>query len=200
MVKNKLPSKEKVGKYLKQSEEYGLFPFFLLELSSGLRRGELIALLWSDLDVEKCTISVTKAVSGSGPRMVVGNPKTVDARRKVVIPQRTVDALIREHEKHPDNPYMFPSPKTGKMLDTRDVWQIHRILLKQAGFEQEEQFYSLRHVFTLVLEYHAVDRKIRNTMLGNGSSRFICDMYGHVTDSMQWQAAEVMAGYLQQII
>ena len=173
-----------------------MFPFFLLELSSGLRRGELIALLWSDLDVEKRMVSVTKAVSGAGPRMVVGNLKTVDARRKVVIPQKTVDVLMQEHEKHPDNPYMFPSPKTGGMLDPRDVRHIHRLLLKQAGIEQEEQFYSLRHVFRLELALQSVDSKIRKTMLGHSSG----NMYVHVTDQMQQQAAEVMEAYLHQII
>ena len=177
-----------------------MFPFFLLELSSGLRRGELIALLWSDLDVEKRMVSVTKTVSGAGPRMVVGSPKTADAIRKVAIPQRTVDVLIREHEKHPDNPYMFPSPKTGGMLDPGDVRHIHRLLLKQADIEREEQFYSLRHIFHWELEMHAVDRKVRNTMLGYGTGSSMYDMYWHVTDQMQQQAAEVMEAYLQQII
>lgn len=177
-----------------------MFPFFLLELTSGLRRGELIALLWSDLDVEKRTVSVTKAVSGAGPQMVVGSPKTVDARRKVVIPQRTVDVLIQEHEKHPGNPYMFPSPKTGGMLDPGYVRHIHQTLLKRAGIEEEEQFYSLRHIFRFELELHAVDRKVRNTVLGNSSGGSIYDMYVHVTDRMQQQAVEVMEAYLQQII
>ncbi len=54
---------EKVGAYLQAAEDRGILPMFYLELTSGLRRGELLALLWNDLDVEKKTISVTKQLA-----------------------------------------------------------------------------------------------------------------------------------------
>ena len=51
---------EQVKAYLKAASVRGVLPLFYLELTSGLRKGEIAALLWSDLDVENCTLSVTK--------------------------------------------------------------------------------------------------------------------------------------------
>ena len=46
---------EKLGVYLSEAEKYGVLPMFFLELSSGLRRGELLALRWDDLNVKDRT-------------------------------------------------------------------------------------------------------------------------------------------------
>lgn len=54
---------EQIGAYLQQSKEKGMLPMFCLELTSGLRRGELPALLWIDLDVDKRTITVNRPVN-----------------------------------------------------------------------------------------------------------------------------------------
>ena len=105
---------------------------FFLELSSGLRRGELLALLWTDLDVEKRTISITKQVTRTKGELVVSQPKTHNSIRVLPVSQQAVELLAEEHKKHPGNPYMFPSPKTGGMFDpdsfrhTREDPESHR--------------------------------------------------------------------------
>ena len=95
---------EQVGAYLQEAEKYGVLPMFMLELTSGLRRGELLALLWDDLDVKNCIISVSKQVTRSDGELVVTEPKTKNSVRKVAIPKQTMEMLVREHEQHPDNP------------------------------------------------------------------------------------------------
>ena len=57
--------------------------------------------------------------------------------RILAIPQQAIDLLIEEHKKHPDNPYMFPSPKTGAMYDPDPFRHTHEKLLEaiySAGF------------------------------------------------------------------
>ena len=54
---------EKIRDYLKAAEEWGVLPMFYLELSTGLRRGELVALLWSNLNLQTKTLTVAKSVS-----------------------------------------------------------------------------------------------------------------------------------------
>ena len=54
---------EKLGVYLSEAEKYGVLPMFFLELSSGLRRGELLALRWDDLNVRDRILSVSKQVT-----------------------------------------------------------------------------------------------------------------------------------------
>ena len=143
---------EQIGAYLNAAEERGMLPMFYLELTSGLRRGELLALLWSDLDVEKRTISVTKSLSAKLGEMKVSVPKTPNSIRTVVIPKETVNLLIAEHEKHPDNPYLFMSPITGNMFHPDAIGWIHKKQLDQAGIDHRVRFHDLRHAFvTLAL-------------------------------------------------
>ena len=126
--------------------ELGVLPMFYLELTTGLRRGELTALLWTDLDVENMTISVTKQVNRINGELKVSQPKTSNSIRTIPIPKQAVDLLMLEHEKHPDNPYMFPSPKTGTMYDPDSFRHTHEKILAAAGIEHI-RFHDLRHTF-----------------------------------------------------
>ena len=56
--------------YLEAAEKRGVLPMFYLELVTGLRKGELTALLRSDLDMEYCTISISKQAVGDRHRNV----------------------------------------------------------------------------------------------------------------------------------
>ena len=113
----KILPQEKIGMYLAEAERRGLLAAFYLELTTGLRRGELLALQWTDLDIENRTLAVTKQVNRISGELVVSPPKTRNSIRTLALPQQAVDLLIAEHQKHPRNPYMFPSPKTGTMYD-----------------------------------------------------------------------------------
>ncbi len=95
---------ENISAYLKAAKEWGVLPMFYLELTSGLRRGELVALLWSDVDVENRTISVTKSATRLKGEVKVTSPKTKNSIRKIILPKSTIDLLIEEHEQHPTIP------------------------------------------------------------------------------------------------
>ena len=95
---------EHIKEYLNAANARGLLPMFYLELVSGLRKGELTALLWSDLDIQNRTISVSKQyVKNPNGELALTRPKTETSVRKVSIPQEAVDLLISEHDKHPDS-------------------------------------------------------------------------------------------------
>ena len=97
----KILPEDKIGPYLAEAERRGLPAAFYLELTTGLRRGELLALLWTDLDVENMTISVSKQVNRINGELVVSQPKTPNSIRRLAIPQRAVELLVEEHTKHP---------------------------------------------------------------------------------------------------
>ena len=164
--------------------------------SQGQSRGELLALLWTDLDLDRHTISVSKSVLGRNGELKVSAPKTRHSIRTVVIPQQAVDLLIQEHELHPDNPYMFPSPVTGTMYHPDAAGRIHRKLLKEAGIESV-RFHDLRHTFATLALQNGVDIKTLSGMLGHYSSGFTLDTYTHITDKMQQEAAEKVGSFME---
>ena len=138
---------EQIKSYLTAAEQRGVLPMFYLELISGLRKGELVALQWSDLDIENKTISVSKqAGRNNAGEPDITRPKTENSIRKISIPQGAVDLLVAEHQKHPGSPWMFPSPKTGEMYHPDSVVNIHKKILKDAGLEHL-RFHDLRHPY-----------------------------------------------------
>ena len=142
----KILPEDKIGPYLAEAERRGLLAAFYLELTTGLRRGELLALLWTDLDVENMTISVSKQVNRINGELVVSQPKTPNSIRKLAIPQRAVELLVEEHNKHPHSLYLFVSPKTGTMFDPDSFRHTHEEILKAIGAEHI-RFHDLRHPY-----------------------------------------------------
>lgn len=188
---------EQIGAYLQEANRRGLLPAYYLELTSGLRRGELLALLWTDLDVENMTISVTKQVNRINGELKVSQPKTSNSIRTIPIPKQAVDLLILEHEKHPDNPYMFPSPKTGTMYDPDSFRHTHEKILAAAGIEHI-RFHDLRHTFATLSLQNGVDVKTLSNTLGHYSAGFTLDTYTHATQRMKREAADTIGSVIDQ--
>lgn len=138
---------ENIRAYLDAAAKRDALPMFYLELVSGLRKGELVALLWSDVDTERKTISVSKQyVRNPNGVCELSQPKTENSIRLVSVPQEAINLLIREHDKHPDSPYLFPSPITGEMYHPNSVVNIHKKILRDAGLPHLK-FHELRHTF-----------------------------------------------------
>ena len=188
---------EKLGVYLREAEKYGVLPMFFRELSSGLRRGELLALQWDDLNVKDRILSVSKQVTRIDGELVVTEPKTKNSVRKVALSQQAVALLVREHEQHPDSPLLFPSPRTGGYWSPDAVSRINRKLLAEAGIEERVRFHDLRHTFATMALSSGVDVKTLSSMLGHYSAGFTLDTYTHITNDMQRGAAEKIGGFME---
>ena len=148
---------------------------FYLELVSGIRKGELVALRWEDLDVEQRTISVSKqAVNDETGDLVVTRPKTENSVRQIAIPQEAVELLIQEHAKHPSNPWLFPSSRTGSMYHPDSVATLHQRILKDAGLEHL-RFHDLRHPYVkhTTKKYNSEKQKTQTTNLSADSLGFL---------------------------
>ena len=191
---------EKIGRYLQEAEKYGVLPMFYLELVTGLRKGEITALLWSDLDIQNKTISVSKQyVKNPNGELTLSRPKTETSVRKISIPQDAIDLLIAEHSKHPENPYMFPSPATGEMYYPDSVVNLHKKILKDAGLPHI-RFHDLRHTFATLALQNGVDVKTVSSMLGHYDAGFTLRTYTHATRQKQDEAAQTMGSFMAQVM
>lgn len=189
---------EDVDAFLKEADRRGVLPMFFLELCTGLRKEELVALLWTDLDIEKKTITVNKQaarVKGGGVKVLT--PKTSTSNRTESVPQEAIDLLIQEHEKHPNNPYMFPSPVTGGMYYPDAVSRLNTKILESAGLEHI-RFHDLRHTFASNAIQNGVDIRTVSSMLGHADPSFTLRTHTHTSNKAQEEAAQTVGQLLAQ--
>ena len=135
-----------IGPYLSAAKEHGILAPMYLELTTGLRRGELLALRWEDLDVQSRTLSINKSVARQDGKLVISTPKTPNSIRTVLLPEETVKLLVEEHERHPANPYLFPSPRTRETWDPDGFRRLHDRIIKEIGAEHV-RFHDMRHPY-----------------------------------------------------
>ncbi|MFR7745148.1 MAG: tyrosine-type recombinase/integrase [Acutalibacteraceae bacterium] len=190
---------EKIRDYLKAAEEWGVLPMFYLELSTGLRRGELVALLWSDLNLQTKTLTVSKSVSRGKGELVVTEPKTENSVREIYLSDEAIRLLVEDRKNHPFSPYLFPSPKTGGMYGPDCVGRIHKKLLEKAGIEEHVRFHDLRHTFSTLAIQSGIDPKTVAEILGHASAEFSLDVYTHVTAGMKKEAAQKISGFMASV-
>ena len=126
-------------------------------------------------------------------------PKTENSVRLVSIPQTAVDLLIQEHGKHPDSPYLFPSPLTGEMYHPDSVVNLHKKILKDVGLEHF-RFHDLRHTFATTALQNGVDVKTVSSMLGHFDAGFTLRTYTHATRQKQDEAAQTMGSFMEQVM
>jgi len=148
--------------YLDAAEELGYLPMFTLVLTSGLREGELIALKWSDLNVEDGTLTVHEGRVVERRELVEYAGKT----RIISLPRQMVQLLEQEHAKHPSSPYMFPHPGTLKPYSPNMVRLLHKRVTEQAGLDHV-RFVDLRHTYAVLALKGGMDARALASLLGH---------------------------------
>lgn len=191
---------EKLGAYLRAAEEHGVLPMFYLELTTGLRRGELLALLWTDWNIKEKYLTVSKSVSRGRGELRVTEPKTKNSIRTVYIDDEAIRLLVEDRKNHPFSPYLFPSPVAGGMYGPDCIGRIHKKLLKKAGIEEHVRFHDLRRTFATMALQNGVDPKTVSRMRGHYSAEFTLDVYTNVTKEMEKEAAEKIGSFMERVI
>lgn len=108
-------TKEQIIHLLKTARGHQLEPLIVLGLGTGMRHGEIGALRWQDIDFEENTLRVERTVSFvSGHGYLVGEPKTENSRRKIVLP-RFVMRFLERHQIHQQEQRAAIGPHWQKM-------------------------------------------------------------------------------------
>ena len=179
---------EELRRFLVQAGAEGMQELFLLELATGLRRGELLALRWDDLDFATGKLRIDKQVSSVNGKLVIGEPKTPAANRTVILPPVLVE-LLTEYRQGVFSEWMFPSRiKPEQPLDPGYVRKRLQRILERAGCKTV-RFHDLRHTFATLSLEHGMDVKTLSTILGHVSAATTLNIYTHITDEMRQKAA-----------
>lgn len=184
--------------FLQETKDSSCYEFYLLEITTGLRLGEILALTWDDLDMKNKTISVNKQVQRIKSELKATTPKTAASIRKISICDECLNQLIILRSRQRLNTKLiFPSPITNGYRDPSSITRkLHR-MQKRAGVPQI-RFHDLRHSFATLSLEQGMDIKTISHMLGHTDAGFTMNTYMHVTDSMQQTVANAMGNLITE--
>ncbi|GAB2816508.1 site-specific integrase [Actinocorallia aurea] len=202
--------------FLGTARDHRLFAFFHLAAFTGARRGELLNLRWSDLDLDGAVLTVSGSVGVIAGQRVVGTTKS--GRRRVVSLDAGTVAVLRAHKerqeaeaatvgedwKGPKDGHVFatawgepiyPDTVTGLM---RQLIGRHNQGQIEAGRPDGElpsaQLHDLRHIHATTLLLAGVPVHIVAARLGHADPAITLRVYAHVIRSAESKAADVFAG------
>ena len=181
---------------------------FVLAVKTGMRRGELLALRWEDVDLDKGTLQIRGTLRRTREGLTFGVPKTAASRRQVVLSPSLVAALRRhracQEEERQEAGGLWLSlglvfPNTlGRPMEPRDLLaNVYRPLLERAGLPPVT-FHALRHTAATLLLSEGEHPKVVQELLGHAQVSITLDRYSHMTPRLMSNAAVVMDRLLDE--
>jgi integrase len=172
---------------------------FRLMLATGLRRGEALALHWSDVDLDAGLLRVRWTLSRTSQGLQLDEPKTDKSRRTVPLPRSAIETL-RAHrtrqleEQHTaagawqEHGLVFTT-EIGTPLEPRNVLRRFEVLANRAGL-RGVTLHTLRHSAASFLLAAGTHTKVVQEHLGHSSYAITADIYSHVGPAQQREAAD----------
>ncbi len=195
-------SPEQVRALLEAAREDRLEALYVVALHTGLRRGELLALRWNDVDFEKSTLRVDESLDQHG---AFHAPKREESRRTVGLTPVALTALkahrsrqleerLKVGERWEDNGLVFPNT-VGKPMNPSNLYrrEFQPLLSKASLGDEDFTFHSLRHTFATTLAERGVHPATAQKLLGHKDIRMTLAIYTHATGGMQDAALEAIS-------
>lgn len=178
-----------------------------LALTTGLRRGELLALEWKHIDLHKGTINVVQSLSYANGENILKEPKTKNSKRKVSIPDSLIPELheyqlqakkyklaIRDHWEGGDRLFVFFSEKGKPFYHTAPGKWFSRFIKRHKL--KPIRFHDLRHTSATLLINQGVHAKTISSRLGHADIRTTMNIYGHALQTADQGAANTFNNLL----
>ncbi len=180
------------------TEEYWR-DFFYTELTTGLRRGEICGLKWSDFDEVEGKLNINRSIEVKNGIVTEGETKTGKGKRSFYLPVSTANVL-RERKKNAKTEWIFTDPiKPDLPISPPAAYRKMKELLEKANLPSI-RFHDLRHTFATHALTSGVDAKTLSGILGHTNASFTLDTYTHVTTDMQQRASEIVGSFMNNIL
>ena len=189
---------DQLSAFFQEARDSGVYELYYLDLATGLRRGELLGLKWTDIDLDRGVLKIQRAISRQNGKVVEAPLKTKNAYRTLPLSADAIDVLKQQRRKTSNSEWVFPSPTGGPMSPDSVLHMLQRVL-KRAGLPRI-RFHDLRHTFATMALQNGVDVKTVSSMLGHYSAGFTLDTYAHVTTDAQLKAAQTMGNILSRAV
>lgn len=190
-----------IRRLLAAAKDTRLYWPVLLAVSTGMRRGELLALRWSSVDLDRSRLSVCEALEETRDGLAFKQPKTARSRRTVELPTvvnnelRTAKAELAKHKlatgpAFEDQGLVFPAIDGAPWPPDRFSGAFVT-LARRAGLEGT-RLHDLRHTHATQLLRMGVHPKIVSERLGHATVAITLDTYSHVLPGIQREAVDML--------
>ena len=182
----------------------------LLMLYTGIRRGELIALTWNDIDFQNKTLTVSKSAYFTNNQPKEKPPKTKAGTRSIPIPDIAIGPLL-EAKRKATSFFVCPSAKGTQMSDIacRRAWDsfLHHLNIMEGGRDASrsnpgvqviDRFtpHMLRHTYATMLYDSGVDLKSAQTFMGHSDIKLTLKVYTHLSQQKKAEATAAINAHL----
>jgi integrase len=192
------------GAFLDFAQDDDLAVLWRLIALRGLRRGEALGLAWPDVDFERGTITIRRALVVAGTEIMWGTPKTTYGERVVHLDSGTVDALrahraAQVHRVLRSSSDLVFATIEGLPLNPNGISQRFERLVARAGLPPV-RLHDLRHGAATIGLSAGVAMKTMSEQLGHATYAFTADRYTSVTDEVARAAAESVAAIIPRVV
>ncbi len=202
----KVLDRPQLGHLLEIAKSTSIGPIVHLAGHTGMRQGEVLAVRWSDVNLDNGTLRVERAleyIPGEGIRFKT--PKTARSRRTVTLSNSLVRALRRARaaqaqrrlsmgEGYGDQDLVFAT-QTGRPLSPRNVLREFGKLVDRAGIPKI-RFHDLRHTYATILLNEGVPISVVSERLGHSTPTTTLNVYAHVLPNVQQALADKLDAIL----
>lgn len=216
---------EDIARFLKIIQGTRFETLFLIDLFTGLRRGELLGLTWDCIDFKRRRITVKRQLQferGKNARFYLNSPKngkgrvlaipptvlqlfTTQRRRQAEWRLRNGPIWMEDGDVYTDASCQKREPvqlvftdEQGKHIMPDVVYHAFKKAAAQIG-KTELRFHDLRHAYAVASIQAGDDVKIVQHNLGHATAAFTLDVYAAAWDSMKDASADRMEGFIQSI-
>jgi integrase len=196
---------DEVVAVLKAAELSRYHPALVLIASSGLRKGEALALRWDRVDLDAGTLKVAATIARVNHALTITEPKTARSRRTVPMPPAVVSMLRKQRTEQKAERLRAGNQWTasglvfttelGGPVDPRNLLRVIEVAAKAAGVEGVG-VHTLRHSAAVDWLESGVHIKAVADLLGHSSIAITGDVYGHTSDDTARSAVDGLAGRL----
>ena len=189
--------------FLAGTRDDALYPVWLVLLTTGMRRGEVLGLRWRDIDLDGAVVSISRNLGyGRDVRWELREPKTSASRRSIPIPGAVADALRQVKAAQDERKaaigdgwdsrdFVFDRGD-GLHLDPDAVTARFNQLVSTLGLPAI-RLHDLRHTSATLMLKAGVHPKVAQERLGHSSVRMTLDLYSHTLEGMQRDVSDLLA-------
>jgi integrase len=198
-------TKAEIATLLRAAERTPLYLLVLVGITTGMRRGELLALRWSDLDLKAARLTVNQSLEQIAGKITFKSPKTATSRRTITLPGITVEALNTHRATQAAErlrlglgkaDLVFTRPD-GEAMNAALITKMFDRLIKAAGVRRIT-LHGLRHTHISHQLIDGVHPKIVSERAGHASVSITLSVYAGFIPNMQADAAAGVDSWLRK--